>query len=339
MLRTLGIPARMTSGYMVACKNNETTTITANNAHGWVEVYIENLGWVTVDVTPASDGKAELESLKAIMQGHEITLIADSASKLYDGKPLNAPQSCSFDSETMSLFDKYGIKYSATVQVSGSITEKGKTDSVIDVYGITVKFMDKDITDWFTTVKTKNGTLEIIKKDVVTVYLQPKKITYDGKPHRFEDKDFRVLGLPVGYTIEVELSRLGSITYVGKLSCDSIYKYTTIKDAKGNVVTNEFFIRFTQFYATGTEKVVNENYSLWLNDDLMKIVSLKLEVRSGDATATYAEDKTLKNETYVLSGSLAEGHEVKVIFTGERTARVCVKTPLALRCTTQKVKT
>lgn len=80
MLRELGIPARYVGGYMVDTTDNDYRTvidsmfkndvyiledenkeysaydITANdsNAHAWVEVYVDNLGWIKTEVTPGS---------------------------------------------------------------------------------------------------------------------------------------------------------------------------------------------------------------------------------------------------------------------------------------------
>ena len=55
MLRALDIPARFTSGYVVSVPQNsvgETMIITDRNAHAWVEVYYDDVGWVPLEVTP-----------------------------------------------------------------------------------------------------------------------------------------------------------------------------------------------------------------------------------------------------------------------------------------------
>ncbi len=68
ILRRLGIPARYTGGYAVSTtdeeymhkKNSYVTDlyqidVNDSDAHAWVEVYINNLGWVNADVTPSDD--------------------------------------------------------------------------------------------------------------------------------------------------------------------------------------------------------------------------------------------------------------------------------------------
>jgi len=59
MLRALDVPARFTTGYVVsvpAGNAGTTTTLTDSNAHAWVEVFYEDIGWVYLEVTPPSSG-------------------------------------------------------------------------------------------------------------------------------------------------------------------------------------------------------------------------------------------------------------------------------------------
>ena len=58
LYRALGIPARYATGYLTAVQKDVTTMVTALNAHAWVEVYIDGIGWIKVEPTPPM----ELES-------------------------------------------------------------------------------------------------------------------------------------------------------------------------------------------------------------------------------------------------------------------------------------
>ena len=65
MYRLYGIPARYATGYMVQPSefkvNDEEefyAEATGENAHAWVEIFLEDYGWTPVEVTPASDGSA-----------------------------------------------------------------------------------------------------------------------------------------------------------------------------------------------------------------------------------------------------------------------------------------
>jgi hypothetical protein len=59
ILRELGIPARYAAGYVVkssAFSEDEDGTYTATvldrNAHAWTEIYLDNYGWVPIEMTP-----------------------------------------------------------------------------------------------------------------------------------------------------------------------------------------------------------------------------------------------------------------------------------------------
>ena len=55
MLRSLDIPARFVSGYVVSISPDlvgTTVTLTDRNAHAWVEVFYEDVGWLYLEVTP-----------------------------------------------------------------------------------------------------------------------------------------------------------------------------------------------------------------------------------------------------------------------------------------------
>ena len=55
MLRALDVPARLTSGFIVTVADNavgRTVAVTDRNAHAWVEVYFDDIGWLPLEVTP-----------------------------------------------------------------------------------------------------------------------------------------------------------------------------------------------------------------------------------------------------------------------------------------------
>ncbi len=58
MLRELGIPARLVTGYGAGEYNPVTNyyTVRANDAHAWVEVYFPDHGWLPFDPTPGWNG-------------------------------------------------------------------------------------------------------------------------------------------------------------------------------------------------------------------------------------------------------------------------------------------
>lgn len=62
--RALGVPTRMVLGYSasgVQAEADFTYEVTAEQLHAWVEAYIDDVGWVPFDVTPASADDAEAD--------------------------------------------------------------------------------------------------------------------------------------------------------------------------------------------------------------------------------------------------------------------------------------
>ena len=51
-LRYYGIPARYAEGFTVRTTENETASVTAENAGAWVEVYQDGVGWLPLTLTP-----------------------------------------------------------------------------------------------------------------------------------------------------------------------------------------------------------------------------------------------------------------------------------------------
>ena len=55
MLRTAGIPSRVVIGFTQGTREADGFVVSNWDAHAWVEVYFEGLGWVMFDPTPASE--------------------------------------------------------------------------------------------------------------------------------------------------------------------------------------------------------------------------------------------------------------------------------------------
>jgi hypothetical protein len=59
MVRAAGVPARVALGYTPGTERSDgSRLITSDDAHAWVEVYFENLGWVPFDPTPIARDRA-----------------------------------------------------------------------------------------------------------------------------------------------------------------------------------------------------------------------------------------------------------------------------------------
>jgi len=84
MFRYYGIPARYVEGYLVTLddvKDKEGYSViplSEKNAHAWVEIYQDGLGWVPVEVTPSYLDKTEQPSDIVIAQKQEPNIISTS---------------------------------------------------------------------------------------------------------------------------------------------------------------------------------------------------------------------------------------------------------------------
>ena len=80
MLRTLGIPSRVVTGFQSGVYNPMTgwQVIRASDAHSWVEAWIEGRGWTTFDPTPFDPSGGEPGVLS------RLSLLADTATQFWN---------------------------------------------------------------------------------------------------------------------------------------------------------------------------------------------------------------------------------------------------------------
>jgi transglutaminase-like putative cysteine protease len=71
LARSLGIPARMVSGYTGGSHvSGDKWAVKSSDAHAWTEVYFSGYGWITFEATPAGgDGSAHASSYQTRPQG------------------------------------------------------------------------------------------------------------------------------------------------------------------------------------------------------------------------------------------------------------------------------
>ncbi len=139
MFRTMGIPARYTVGILAEAVADEWTEVKASNAHAWVEVYVDGMGWIMVEVTGGGPGGGGSGGGAGGGGGSggggggegegeekpELELKPTTVSKKYDGTAL-------FANNTVTGLDSLlaqGYTYEAVV--TGSQTELGKSASRI----------------------------------------------------------------------------------------------------------------------------------------------------------------------------------------------------------------
>ncbi|MBQ8894928.1 MAG: transglutaminase domain-containing protein [Clostridia bacterium] len=76
MLRSLGMPARVATGYYATPFMIDTdsfaTELVDSNYHAWVEVYFDGMGWIGFEPTPDFGGERNYYLLEALDRGEEI---------------------------------------------------------------------------------------------------------------------------------------------------------------------------------------------------------------------------------------------------------------------------
>ena len=101
----------------------------------------------------------------------KITLVAQSASKVYDGTPLEKPT----DVLVEGLPEEFYVK----TTVSGSLTDAGSCDNVITDYAI-YNNRDEDVTSHFENIETVSGML-VVDPAPLTVWTGSAEKVYDGQ--------------------------------------------------------------------------------------------------------------------------------------------------------------
>ncbi|MBQ6348512.1 MAG: hypothetical protein IJI71_13310, partial [Clostridia bacterium] len=186
--------------------SRNTYSITWDNAVAGNYRVTENLGTLTVTSNTA-----------------KVVLTAASANKTYDGKALTAS-----GVTASSLPDGFTV----TATASGSQTDVGSSDNVVNDGFVIKNAAGVDKTDNFTNVAMVNGTLTVNKKPA-TISTGSAGKQYDGTP--VTSAEASITGLVEGES--VTLSATGSQIEVGE--SDNTYSITWDRAKAGNYSVNE----------------------------------------------------------------------------------------------------
>ncbi len=224
LFRALGVPARYVTGFSAETVEGETTYVLGKQAHAWVEIYLDGIGWVMLEVTGSGDsdgGAGESnpplpkplpkpdEEVEEETEDNEIltknTLFPITLYHKYDGKPL-------FAQPTLGGFEKLKEQgYSYQVEVEGSQTDIGYGKSRI--VGFTL--YDKDGVEipqekWAELgieIQFAEGRLHVYDRELTIKTASAQKV-YDGTP--LICKDYTLFG---GL---LEGHKVGKISYVSR---------------------------------------------------------------------------------------------------------------------------
>ncbi len=249
LFRALGIPARYSTGFAVQTISGMDVDVTSKDAHAWVEIYVDGVGWRYVEVTGSPlDPDKDTILVKPQKQ----------SSKYVAGEPFVINQTIeragSFigleEDVTLSYLLRQGYTYS--VKLNGRQQEVGTgvitaTEFVLyDPFGLPV-------TQEYNVI-FEVGELQVYG-DIIAIYFSPSRNNiYSGA--WFGVSTFYYVHRPEGVTLNIINNNI-SLRDVGALKASQVnenlgefLEYTITRDVDGVDVTENYILRICAYGAT-----------------------------------------------------------------------------------------
>ncbi len=249
--RQLGIPARYVVGFRAQVSGGATvlwtsdqgptftggtwTDVKGADAHAWVEVYRDGVGWCYVEVTPPPE-----EDTRIVLE-----LSPENVSRVY------IPDTPLEPSDNIKGFEKYtALGYTYQVSVYGARTEPGVNESMIQF----IRIFDPegtDVTSYF-NIRLLPGRVQVFRAEL-TFASSSTEQSYDGQALTLSAEDcYLVEGAfpDDGYEYRVEILPTGEQLHAGTSLATFRVVIWQIEPAEGDGyvatavdVTDEFRIR------------------------------------------------------------------------------------------------
>ncbi|MDD6421755.1 MAG: hypothetical protein PUF83_01660, partial [Intestinibaculum porci] len=220
--------------------------------------------------------KEDIGTLTVKKIAKEVTITSNNASKTYDGIAL-----------TNKTYTADGLPdgFTAKAEITGTITDAGKTKNTIK--SVVIMKEDKDVTDQFDSITTKEGLLTVNKRQVVLTSASASR-EYNGLPLTRPTVDMTGDGFVKGEVTDVEAT--GSITEKGKVT---------------NTITYQTHDAFNK-----------ENYTITKQEGTLEITAshAKIHVRAASDEKVY-DGTPLTNATTTIE-NLPEGFTYKATVKG-----------------------
>lgn len=128
MFRALGIPARYVTGFMTETVAGQWIDVTKDDAHAWVEIYVDGFGWKMVEATPTQMRfKIKPVDVDKVYNGTPLT----AKPEVEDAKELNeSGVEAMPENSFIAFIEKMGYTYEAVV--SGELAKPGIGESKIE---------------------------------------------------------------------------------------------------------------------------------------------------------------------------------------------------------------
>ena len=126
MMRALGIPARVVTGYQGGIQNDDYWLVKQSDAHAWSEVWIKNKGWLRVDPTAAVSPLRVEHGSQALMSQQSRSIIDYSWSRKL-GEKYDAMK----HKWNKWVRDYNPLKQQALFKIIGFSSQNGKSIAII----------------------------------------------------------------------------------------------------------------------------------------------------------------------------------------------------------------
>jgi hypothetical protein len=239
MYSALGIPARFTTGFLAETSPNPNTLVNVKgeDAHAWVEIYLNGIGWIKIEVTPVIEGVPTVIGGKTVQLRPDgkfyVEVMTPDIEKVYDGNEIDAA------TKNITMFAKGDLLPGHRMEVvyaSGAPITPGQSGT----NGISeVKIYDAnglDVTELY-QLKTRSGKLTILKRPI-TINSSDATKKYDGTPLTSDKWWISSGSLLNGHSLVVTMS--GHITNEG--TANNYFSYY-ILDENGKNVTTQYDVR------------------------------------------------------------------------------------------------
>ena len=290
LFRALKIPARYTVGYVGQGVAGEWRDVTNKEAHAWVEVYIDGVGWIPVEVTGSGD--SENDGGGGGGGGFMKPKLSIRPADAYMQYDINNPNAVLRPDGTLVGLDALlDIGYTYEAVISGERSLPGITRSKIASF-ILYNEKHEDVTDQF-DITMSRGKIHVYMEELFVKTGGGSKV-YDGTP--LVNTEYTLTGdLLANHRLET-LECKGSITGVGRKANTCTLK---IVDESGSDVTDYYKINVTY--------------------GVLQITPRTLHIKANSAEKPY-DGTPLVDAGYTVEGDLAAGDILTVTVIGTQTS-------------------
>lgn len=247
--RHLGMPARYVTGFGVY-SNGLTTTVSSNKAHAWVEVWLDNIGWVTVDPTGYDDGHTIDGSATGDYYGQGFGGKTNNGIYSVEKKRFSGTVNITYNMNSFTKEDDEYIAYYTGYSHAGDIIANAQCSTLPNFLYINVEMVPDGNPDDGTGIDEYTYKPEIkvydsitgedvtsehdftigTGKDGVTYYVDPRPVTITVGPSGSTTYHVNDIINPQMTISKGSLVSGHYVTYTGTLQFTSVGTYSNYKD-------------------------------------------------------------------------------------------------------------